>query len=279
MGTGQRDQVVDPQPIADNDSYMNRTEAAEFLGVSQSTLMRFEAARQLTPYREAGGGKRARVVYRESDVFSLRKHPTSETETELAMAPAEILKNAARAMETSQTHVKTMLEPVMKMQEMLLTQSTKAIEVLQARCAHLDNEIFQFIDMQKTMLRADSDAEVERTKVTEGIKMRRDAFDRVVGYFPLLATMVGDKYGGTETKTRVRESALIDIVDRLDVEQIEQLQRTAVFDQSSMSTIIALKERLVSERKKRLQQEIDSEAAAAAAVDGDDQGGNGRPTA
>ncbi len=254
---------IEPEKVADKDSYMNRGEAAEFLGVSQSTLLRFEESRKLTPYKEANGGVRARVLYRESDVFMLRKNP-GDADQELGTAA--VLQNAARMVEGSQGFVTKLLDPVTTMQKMLLKQAENQIEKLQDRCNRLEDEVFQFIDVQKKMLREDSEQRSAEASAQASTEMKREAFDKFIGYVPLLATLIGDKSGNQSTKDKIRESAMVDIVDRMSIEQIEQLQKSGIFDMPALATLMTIKDRLIDERRTRLDRE-ESDAQAA--------GGNG----
>ncbi len=255
MGKG-----VEPETIIDSDSYMNRTEAAEFLGVSIATLQRFENAGDLKPYKEKSGGKRARTCYREGDVFALRKSGRSDAENDLMLAPAEIVKNAAKAMADANSHTKTMLAPIQSMYEMLLSQSQKQIESLQARCSHLEKETFKYIDQRKALELDNASASILEEREKAGIEFKREAFGKLLGYAPLLATLIGDKYTSGNTQTNIRASALVDIIDNMDVPQIEALQKSGAFGQGEMATIINMKDRLLAERQKRLTAEAEADA-------------------
>lgn len=258
----------------DDDNLIGRKEAAKLLKVTLRTVIELEKNGYLTPRKKEQGAK-APIYYEYNEVQELRsarmKGPDagpikgnaadlSDAVMNMALAPSAIIRAFAKSMEVAQNHVVEMMAPVTNATKMVIELQMKENRRQTERIEKLENEVFEFIDLQKRALREDHEGKLVEITELEALKMKREAFQRLSGYFPLLATLIGNKLNPGQRAT-VRESALVDIIDKMDVEQLEVLQKSGVFGQGEMATIITMKERLEIERADRLRKEAESAQA------------------
>ena len=251
---------------------INRKDAALLLKVNTRTVVRMEIDGYLTPIKK-GEGDKAPIFYRADEVEELRvsrrqgadghKSDTpieamvNDAAVNMAMAPSSIIRSFAKSMEIAQDHTVKLMTPVSAAMEMNMQMLMKENRRLTDRCTKLENEIFEFIDMQKKAMRDDQEAKLVEITELEHLKMKKETFDRVTGYMPLIATLIGDKLNPSQ-KVKIRESAMVDIIDKMSIEQIESLQNSGAFGQPEMATIISMKQRLEKERADRLDKEAES---------------------
>lgn len=266
------------QDIASAEGMVTRKECARLLKVTERTVRNLQADGHLTPYHVAGDEKT--VYYQEDEVEELRQarlgkgvgkdDMIDEAAMNMAMAPSSIIRAFAEAMKVAQDHAKSLLAPVTDAMKMNMETLMKENRSLRDRGAQLEAEIFDFIELQKKALRDDHEARLIEITELESQKMKREAFDRFMGYAPLLATLVGEKLGKSPSaKGVVRESALVDIIDKMSYEQLEALQKSGAFGQAEMATVITMKERLEAERAARLQREAEALETEEEILEGD----------
>ena len=247
--------------------YVTRKEAARLLKVTERTVINMQNDGLIKPAKMDGDGKT--IYYRADDVEEIRiSRGGRGTQTEdmiqdaaanMAMAPSAIIRATSESMRIAQSQVKELLGPVTAAMEMNMKLLMRENENLRSRCTQLEGEIFEFIDLQKKALREDHEGRLMEITELESQKMKREMFGRLMGYAPLLATLVGDKMGKSEgTRNVIRESALVDIVDKMSLDQLEALQKSGAFGQAEMATIFTMKQRLEDERAARLQKEAEA---------------------
>lgn len=254
----------------DDANLLSRKEAARILKVSERTVITLESNGYLVPHKKESGVK-APIFYEASEVEELRKarmkggdvgpirgnEAMAEAALNMAMAPSAIIRAFAKAMDVAQTQVVQLTEPITGMMKMLLEQGGKENRRLTDRCSQLENELFEFIDLQKTAMREDHQGKLQEITEMESLRMKREAFNRFTGYVPLLATLIGDKLSPNQRST-VRETALVDIIDKMSSEQIDALQKSGAFGQAEMAALVNMKARLEDERIERLKKEAES---------------------
>jgi len=259
---------------ADDEFLLSRKEAARILKVTERTVAALEANGFLTP-RKKEQGMKAPIYYEPGEVEELRKArlkggdvgklPADKNNESMAvdslmgmaMAPSAIIRAFGKAMDIAQDHSVKLLEPVTGMMKMLLEQNGKENRRLTDRCSQLENELFEFIDLQKTAMREDHQGKLQEITEMEALRMKREAFNRFTGYIPLLATLIGDKLTPGQ-RSSVRETALVDIIDKMSSEQIDALQKSGAFGQAEMAALVNMKARLEDERIERLKKEAES---------------------
>jgi len=245
---------------------LSRKEAARLLKVTERTVIELEKNGYLTPIKKEPGIK-APIFYHGDEVEELRKArnkgadvgpvDVNDAAVQMAMAPSALIRSVSNAMKLAQEHVQHLLEPVTSNMKSMMEMQLKEHRRLTDRCSILEQEIFEFIDLQKKAMREDHEGKLIEITELENLRMKKETFNRISGYFPLLATLLGDKMS-PDRRVSVRESALVDIIDKMDIDQIETLQKSGVFGQAEMATIITMKERLEKERTDRLQKEAES---------------------
>jgi len=245
---------------------LSRKEAARLLKVTERTVIELEKNGYLTPRKKEQGAK-APIFYHGDEVEELKQArkkggdvgpvEVNDAAMQMAMAPSAMIRSLANSVKIAQDHVKEMMAPVNEMMRMMMTMQIKEHHRLTDRSTKLENEIFEFIDLQKRSMREDNEGKLMEITELENQRMKRETFDRLSGYIPLLATLVGDKLAPSQ-KVVIRESALIDIIDKMSIEQLETLQKSGTFGQAEMATIITMKQKLENERAERLRKEADS---------------------
>jgi len=257
---------------ADDEFLLSRKEAARLLKVTERTVAALEANGFLTPRRKEAGVK-APIYYEPGEVEELRKARMKGPDVGkipkegdgqavdalmgMAMAPSAIIRAFGNAMGIAQKQVVDLMEPVAGMMKMMLEQNGKENRRLTDRCSQLEGELFEFIDLQKTAMREDHQGKLQEITEMEALRMKRETFNRFTGYIPLLATLIGDKLSPGQRST-VRETALVDIVDKMSEEQIDALVKSGAFGQAEMATVVAMKQRLEAERIERLKKEAET---------------------
>lgn len=252
-----------------NSEYVTRKAAAKILKVSERTVINIQNEGLLQPCKHSEDSKT--IYYRKEQVDEVKMTRLGQTSTDpddllndaamnMAMAPSAIIRAISESMRIAQRQVVDLMAPVTAAMNMNMETLMKENESMRNRTEKLEGEIFEFIDLQKKAMREDAEARIMEIEHLEAQKMKREAFNRFMGYAPLLATLVGDKLGKNEhSRNQIRNSALVDIVDKMSIEQIEALQASGVFGQAELAVIISMKQRLEEERAARLAKE--SEAA------------------
>jgi len=251
---------------------INRRDAARLLKVNTRTVIRMETDGYLTPIKK-GEGDKAPIFYREDEVDELRvsrklgvdahkldtaaESVVNDAAVNMAMAPSLMIRSSGKAMEIAQDHVKELMSPVTSAMKMNMEVLMKENRRLTDRSTKLEGEIFEFIDLQKKAMRDDQEAKLVEITELENLKMKKETFDRLTGYMPLIATLIGDRLSPAQ-RSKVRESALTDIVEKMSFDQIEALQKSGAFGQAEMATIISMKQRMEAERAERLKKEAES---------------------
>lgn len=174
-----------------------------------------------------------------------------------AMAPAHIIKHVTGAMRQSHVALQGMMGSVNTMMSSLIDRSNEENERLRKRCSKLEDKNWTMLEAFQAMLDNKHAQTIREKEAAQRTAIVRETAGKVADLAPLLVSFLGDKFD--PNNPALKEAALSSIVAKLDEDQLRQLMETGVFDPSSMTTILSVKERLMKAEEDRLKRKAESE--------------------
>lgn len=174
-----------------------------------------------------------------------------------AMAPGMIIKHVTAAMRQSQLALQGMMGSVNAMMSALVDRANEENERLRKHNNKLQDKNWAIQQSFNEMLDNRHAQIVREQEARERTKIMREVGGKIADLAPLFVSFLGDKFD--PQNPALKEAALSSIIAKLDEEQLKQLMGSGIFDPTSMTTILAVKERLMKAEEERLRKQAEAE--------------------
>lgn len=173
-----------------------------------------------------------------------------------AMAPGIIIKHVTAAMRQSHVAMQGLMGSVNTMMSNLIDRSNEENERLRKRCSKLEDKNWQMVEHFHELADNRHAQSVREKEASQRTAILRETAGKVADLAPLFMSFLGEKFD--PNNPALKEAALSSIVGKLDEEQLKQLMETGVFGPAEMTTILAVKERLIKQEEERLKRQAEA---------------------
>lgn len=278
-----------PKPLeiaegTDITRWPTREELAIRLGMSLPGIIYMERRGHLTPYAARDGitPGRPKVRYNPEEIAVLERYrgakkgegedPINEAEelgtasssdsarVRIDMQQSSIMTAVNKSMQAAHSHTHMLMDKIQALMTAMTDVVSKTMGSMQeentrlrARASELEGKSWEMWQLIREAHDTRHAREIEELDSANARRMKEQAFEQVMKYLPVVATLISGKVAPGNPV--VKEAALTDVVDRMSPEQLSALAQSGVLDQVAVNTILTVKERLIAEKEELIRRQ------------------------